>query len=79
MITYEQALKKAMKLNTSVNYCTEYTDAYVFSDHNDDSIGGNGPVVILKEDGSAVNMTYYIDSTKGAYQTEFPVEESSSR
>ena len=65
MTTYEQALKKAKKLKPSVDSCTEYTDAFMFSQQNDVGFGGNGPVVIMKESGKALNMADYLDSGEG--------------
>ena len=79
MITYEQALKKAQKLNKSVNYCMEYTDAFVFSDKNDDDIGGNGPVVIMKSNGDAVNMAYYVNTSEGDYVKAYDLKAKSEK
>lgn len=60
MITLEQAKQKATRLSRDVNRCTEYDDAFVFS-NEETSFGGNEPVVILKKDGQVVGMTVYLD------------------
>lgn len=79
MITYEQALKKAQKLNKSINYCMEYTDAFVFSDKDSEEIGGNGPVVIMKKDGEAVNMAYYVNNSEGDYVKAYDLKEKPAK
>ena len=66
-MTYEAALKKAKGLKPNIDNCTEYEDAFIFASHADDfSFGGDGPVVILKESGRAINMVDYTQSSKGA-------------
>ena len=62
MITYEVALKKAKEVKPKIDTCTEYENGYVFGCKTDDEYvgGGHVPVVILKEDGRAVNMPYFI-------------------
>lgn len=73
-MTYEQAMKKAKKLNPAVDTCTEYTDAYVFSQTHDVSFGGDGPVAVMKESGKALNMADYLDSSDGEVVKEaFPL------
>ena len=59
-------LKKAKKLKPNIDSCTEYEDAFMFSSHADDfSIGGDGPVVILKDSGRAINRVDYLDDFSG--------------
>lgn len=59
MISYEDAKKKALELNSDVNACYEFNNAYRFLDKNDDSAGDKS-VIILKEDGRALNYVDYI-------------------
>lgn len=67
MIGYEDALKKAKKLKGNIDNCREFSDAYVFGSHADDfSFGGDGPVVILKNSGRAINMVDYTQSSESA-------------
>lgn len=43
-------------------------DVYVFSSHADDlTFGGEGPVVILKDNRKAITMTVYTDDYFGAF------------
>ena len=62
MITYEVAYEKAKELKPSIDNCTEYENGYVFGCKSDDDYigGGHSPCVILKEDGKAVTMPYFI-------------------
>ena len=39
MISYEDAKEKALELNSDVNTCYEFDNAYRFLDKNDDSDG----------------------------------------
>ena len=65
MITYEEALAKAKSLKPNIDNCGEYEKGYIFGSHEDDeSFGGDGPVVILKETGEAVNILEFEDSGK---------------
>lgn len=59
MISYEDAKKKALELNSDVNACYDFNNAYSFLDKNDDSTGDKS-VIILKEDGRALNYVDYI-------------------
>lgn len=66
-ISYEDAFKKAKELKGNIDNCMEYSDAYVFASHADDlSFGGDGPVVIMKNTGRAINMVDYTQSSSGA-------------
>lgn len=62
MISYEDAFEKAKGLKKDIDSCTEYENGYVFSFTGDsDYIGGrHSPVVILKSDGRAVTMPYFV-------------------
>ena len=61
MITYEEALKKALELKPTADNCTEYENGYVFGCYDDSNYDGTrAPVAILKEDGRAVVFTYFI-------------------
>jgi len=70
-ITFEAAKEKAKKLNSDVNFCEEWTNAWIFSDRNNMSFGGSGPVVVLKYSGRAINMTDFIDNAEGDRVREF--------
>lgn len=59
MIGYEDAKKIALELNSDVNSCYEYDNAYNFFDKNEVGVGDTS-VVILKEDGKALNFVNYI-------------------
>ena len=59
MISYDLAKQKALELNSDVNACYEYDNAYNFFDKNEVGAGDTS-VVILKEDGKALNFVNYI-------------------
>lgn len=59
MISYDLAKQKALELNSEVNACYEFNNAYRFLDKNDDS-DGDKSVIILKKDGKALNYINYI-------------------
>lgn len=61
-IGFDSALSKAKEYLDQVDYVCEYSDAYVFSKKDDESLGGPGPVVVLKEDGKVINYVAYITS-----------------
>ena len=66
MITYEQARKKAFEEKDDITRCVEFSDAWLFkSDEDEYTIGGFGPIIVLKETGQAVNPTYYYDDLHG--------------
>jgi len=60
MVTYEEALQLAISCRSDVDYCTEHEDAFIFSKKDELCFGGNGPVVVLKESGSCINMPAYL-------------------
>lgn len=61
-IGFDLALNKAKEYWDQVDYVCEYSDAYVFSKKDDKSLGGPGPVVVLKEDGKVIDYMAYITS-----------------
>ena len=69
-MTFKKAEKIARGLKENIDFCQEYEDAFIFSKKDELSIGGDGPVVILKESGEAINMTSYCDSSKAALLRE---------
>ena len=79
MVTYEDALKKALELNPQITKCVEYKDAYIFG--NDEGkevrIGGpNAPVVIMKADGKFYAISYYMAKyvSNSKYIKEFRIK-----
>lgn len=65
MVSFDDAMCRARALKPNIDNCMEYEDAYVFASHADDlSFGGDGPVVILKDSGRAINMVDYTQETK---------------
>lgn len=60
-VGFDEALAIAKSHWGEVDYCTEYEAAYSFSKKDDMSFGGNSPVVVMKEDGRAVNFVAFID------------------
>lgn len=70
MMNYEAALKKAKRLKPNIDRCAEYETAYSFSSSADDfTFGGDGPVVILKDSGEAINFVDFLD---GPYNSGKP-------
>lgn len=69
MITYEKAYKIAKGLKSLINYSVEYDTAYLFGyDDGTDTIfygGTEAPCVVLKKDGSAVSMPWFIAKEGG--------------
>ena len=61
MISFEKAVSLAKKCWDEVDYVTEYPEAYSFSKFGDMSIGGNGPVVVLKADGRCINFVDFLE------------------
>lgn len=61
MMSYAEAKEKALSARPDYDYCSVGKDAYIFSCTKDDmNVGGPGPIVILKDDGRALNFTGYI-------------------
>lgn len=68
MITYEVAYETAKKLKPNIDSCYETENGYVFSCKEDelwDGGAGHSPVVVLKEDGRAVSMPYFVKRGTG--------------
>lgn len=73
-LTYADALKIAIKLKPNIDNCREHTDAFIFGSHADDmTIGGDGPCVVLKENGQAINMPSYLDRA-GKFVREYAID-----
>ena len=61
MITYEEALEIAKSKMSMLNRCDEDDLSYMFGyDSGETTIGGQGICVVLKENGRAINMPYYV-------------------
>ena len=60
MIGFEDALQLARERKPNIDYCIEYKKGYRFGFTGDQGDGGPGPVVILKKDGRAVSMPYFV-------------------
>lgn len=62
MITFEEALKTAKELKPNIDACDEYDKGYLFKCEAERyMIGGDGPCVILKENGKAINQVTFYD------------------
>lgn len=59
-ISYEQAKKKAISLNSSVNAVEDYGDAYCFFNKNAEFAYGSPDVIIMKSDGTARDFVSYM-------------------
>ena len=61
MVPFEEALREARKLKEHIDRFMETGKAYIFmSTLDEDTEGGDGPCVILKENGDAVNFLHYL-------------------
>lgn len=61
MITYDEALSKAKELKKDIDFCVEYSDAYMFGLKSEENEIGGNPCIILKETGKAINIVEYFD------------------
>lgn len=62
-MTFEEALKTAKELKPNIDKYSETTSAYIFACKAEDfDIGGDGPVVIMKDSGKALNYVGYIQT-----------------
>lgn len=59
-ITYEEAKKRGLALNDSVNACKEYSKAYNFYKYDTEIITGDCGVVVLKETGRAISLVSFL-------------------
>ncbi len=77
MITFDEAIKKAKTLKSSITKCVDTPTAWLFkSDDDEYSIGGEGICCIIKEDGRAVDLTTYYDNyAKRGECREFDVKQ----
>lgn len=72
---YAQALAIARGKKATINYCTEYNNAYVFSyDTGEHSKGGDSPIVIMKDTGAALNFISYAVRDGNEIVREFEVK-----
>jgi hypothetical protein len=72
----EEAYLKAKELKENIDNGIEYENGYLFGCKDDDNyIGGGGhvPIVILKEDGKAVDMPYFLTHGAGKEIRSFEV------
>lgn len=60
MVDYEKALSIAKGQWEEIDYFQEQENAFIFSKKDDQSFGGSGPVVVLKDTGECLNMPAYI-------------------
>ena len=48
MVNISVARDIAIKIHGGYDYVTEYENAFVFSEYDDDNEGGNGPCAVMK-------------------------------
>ncbi len=61
MLDFFDALKVVDEYEHVFDYCTEYSDAFVFSKMDSMTFGGGeSPAVVLKESGECINFVAYI-------------------
>ncbi len=61
MVEYEDALKIAKDCWSEVDYVVDQSDAFVFSKKDDCSLGGSGPVAVIKSSGECLNYLAFLD------------------
>ncbi len=74
MITYETALGKARELKDNIDNVVEYENGWAFGcydDANYDGGWGHTSVVILRENGNAINMPQFVINGTGKYLRSF--------
>lgn len=59
MMSYGECKEIALSKNSKVDTCREFEEAYHFFEKDNDSDGDNG-VVVLKENGKALNWVPFI-------------------
>lgn len=75
MVTFEEALKKAKALKPGIDACDEYDKGYLFKAKSERfMIGGDGPCVVLKSTGKAVNQTEFYDNYRPEYIKEISLD-----
>lgn len=74
MISYDEALKKAKELKSNIDACDEYDVAYLFKARSEEyCIGGDGPCVILKDNGRAINQLEFFENYEHEHIKEFSI------
>ena len=75
MIAYEVAYEKAKKLKKNIDNVMEYENGWVFGYRDDANyVGGeHSSVVILKEDGKAINMPQFVVNGTGNHLRDFDI------
>ena len=73
MLTYDEALIIAKALKSEIDFCVEYSDAYMFGLRAEDNIIGGNACIILKDSGKSVNMVDYYDLYEAEEIREFDV------
>ena len=75
MIAYEVAYEKAKELKHDIDNVMEYEKGWVFASHDDANYdgGGHSAVVILKEDGRAINMPQFVVNGTGEHVRSFDI------
>lgn len=71
MIKLNVALELAKAYEIELTVCIETENAYIFGNPEIKTIGGELPIVVLKESGEIINMTEYIDMYSSAIIKEF--------
>lgn len=61
MISYEQALEKALKVKSNVDCCVEYDTAFRFGVKKEESEIGADPCIILKKTGEIIPIDDYFN------------------
>ena len=76
MLTYEEAYAIAREKKSMINYCTEFNNAYAFGyDDGQYHVGGDSPIVILKDTGEDFNfIDYAIRDGGGKIIREFDIK-----
>lgn len=76
MLTFKEALAVAKKKKGHINHCVEYTNAYMFSyEGSENTVGGESPIVVMKETGETMNMSAYIWTPDKEYVGEIEVDQ----
>lgn len=76
MLTYDEALALARSKKSKINCGSEYNNAYVFSyDSGERTVGGDSPIVIMKDTGEALNFMTYAVRSGNKFIKDFDVNE----
>lgn len=76
MLSYEEALAIAKSKKEKINGCTEFNNAYSFYYNSGErTVGGDSPIVIMKETGEALNFISYAITPNKKIIREFDVEQ----